>query len=118
MFLEGRGDDTIIRGAENIAPAKIEDVLMRHPDVLDLAVVGVPDSVWGQQVVAAVVVREGSRLTEDELRAFARSASRTSKTPEQIHFWHEIPRTDAGKIVRRAVASRLGPDGIADRTRT
>jgi acyl-CoA synthetase (AMP-forming)/AMP-acid ligase II len=62
LYVEGRMDDTIIRGAENIAPAEIEDVLLRHPDVLDAVVVGVPDEEWGQRIEAVVVARPGSGL--------------------------------------------------------
>jgi acyl-CoA synthetase (AMP-forming)/AMP-acid ligase II len=108
LFVEGRMDDTIIRGAENIAPAEIEDVLLRHPDVTDAVVVGVPDEEWGQRIEAAVVPRAGSELTAEELRHHVRGHLRGSKTPDRIAFWDELPRTVTGKLLRREVVAALG----------
>lgn len=107
LFVGGRTDDTIIRGAENIAPAEIEDVVLRHPDVLDVAVVGVPDPEWGQRIEAVVVLRTGAVLAAEDLRAFVRSSLRSSKTPDRIVYWDEVPRTETGKLVRRHVVERL-----------
>jgi len=107
LYIGGRMDDTIIRGAENIAPAEIEEVLLRHPDVLDAAVVGVPDEEWGQRIEAAVVVRPGTAIDVDELRSYVRGALRGSKTPERIVYWDDLPRTETGKLVRRHVLERL-----------
>ncbi len=107
LFVGGRVDDTIIRGAENIAPAEIEDVILRHPAVLDVAVVGMPDPDWGQRIEAAAVLRPGSAVTPDELRDFIRAALRSSKTPERIVYWDELPRNETGKLVRRHVVDRL-----------
>jgi acyl-CoA synthetase (AMP-forming)/AMP-acid ligase II len=107
LYLEGRVDDTIIRGAENIAPAEIEEVLLRHPDVVDAVVVGVPDEEWGQRIEAAVVARPGSFPTSEELRGHARAALRGSRTPDRIVVWDELPRTVTGKLLRRDVLARL-----------
>lgn len=110
LFIVGRTDDTIIRGAENIAPAEIEDVLMRHPAVADVVVVGLPHDEWGQCIEAAVVREPGVDVDEDELRNHVRAALRSSKTPDRIWFWDELPRTETGKLVRRNVVSRLTAD--------
>ncbi|NYI75554.1 class I adenylate-forming enzyme family protein [Nocardioides panzhihuensis] len=107
LFIGGRSDDTIIRGAENIAPAEIESVLQRHPAIVDVAVVGVPDEEWGQRIVAAAVLRDGMNATSDELREFVRSALRSSKTPDEFVFWPELPRTETGKLVRRNVVRQF-----------
>ncbi|WP_448625044.1 class I adenylate-forming enzyme family protein [Geodermatophilus sp. URMC 64] len=110
LFIEGRVDDTIIRGAENIAPAEIEDVLLRHPDVADAVVVGVPDEEWGQRIEAVVVPRPGIELDDavlGELRETVRGTLRSSKTPDRILCWHELPRTPTGKLLRRDVLSGL-----------
>lgn len=107
LFIGGRSDDTIIRGAENIAPAEIEDVLLAHDDVEDVAVVGVPDDEWGHRIEAAVVLRRGSSATPDLLRAHVRARLRGSKTPDRIVLWAEVPRTETGKVVRRAVVERI-----------
>jgi acyl-CoA synthetase (AMP-forming)/AMP-acid ligase II len=107
LFIEGRSDDTIIRGGENIAPAEIEEVLVQHPAVADVAVVGVADDEWGQRIAAVVVPVPGEVIDADELRAFARKQLRTSKTPDQIVVWEELPYTDTGKLLRRTVAAGL-----------
>ena len=107
LFIEGRSDDTIIRGGENIAPAEIEDVLLTHPGVRDCAVVGLPDDEWGQRIAAAVVVREGAEVTADELRELAKARLRSSKTPELIAFRAELPHTETGKLLRRVVLADL-----------
>jgi acyl-CoA synthetase (AMP-forming)/AMP-acid ligase II len=107
LYIEGREDDTIIRGAENIAPAEIEEVLLRHPGVIDAVVVGIPDEEWGQHLEAAVVTRPGAAVTDEELRAHVRAALRGSKTPDLIACWPELPRTATGKIIRRDVVRAL-----------
>jgi acyl-CoA synthetase (AMP-forming)/AMP-acid ligase II len=107
LFIEGRADDTIIRGGENIAPAEIEDVLVRHDLVVDSVVVGVPDDEWGQRIAAVVVLSEGSSLTADELQDYCREHLRGSKTPEIIEFRAELPRTPTGKLLRREVVADL-----------
>lgn len=108
VFIEGRADDVIIRGGENIAPAEIEDVLLQLPDVLEAAVVGVPDEEWGQQIAAVVVARSASGLEVDDVRDHARRRLRSSRTPERIELWDALPRTDTGKLVRREVLTGLG----------
>ena len=107
LHIEGRADDTIIRGAENIAPAEIEDVLLGHPDVLDAVVVGVPDEEWGQRIEAVVVLRDGVTVDADALRAQVRGTLRGSKTPDRITSWRELPRTPTGKLVRRDIVAAL-----------
>jgi acyl-CoA synthetase (AMP-forming)/AMP-acid ligase II len=107
LFIDGRADDTIIRGGENISPAEIEDVLISHGGIIDAVVVGVPDEHWGQRLAAVVVRAEDSMVTEADLREFVLARLRSSKTPETIEFWAELPRTDTGKLLRRSVVSQL-----------
>lgn len=107
LFIEGRTDDTIIRGGENIAPAEIEDVLVQHPAVKDAAVVGVPDDQWGEQICAAVVLKPNAQADSAEIRSWARSQLRGSKTPETIAIWPELPYNHLGKLLRRDVMSAL-----------
>lgn len=107
LFLEGRADDTIIHGGENIAPAEIEDVLLAHPDVVEACVVGVPDDEWGQRIVAVVVPRRGSSITGQDLRDAVRRELRGSKTPELVVFRESLPHTDTGKLSRRIVLQDL-----------
>jgi acyl-CoA synthetase (AMP-forming)/AMP-acid ligase II len=107
LFIEGRSDDTIIRGGENIAPAEIEDVLLTHPAVVQAAVVGLPDEEWGQRLAAAVVLRPGTSADEEELRTYCKERLRSSKTPDLIAFRDDLPLTDTGKLLRRAVLADL-----------
>lgn len=107
LFIQGRADDTIIRGGENIAPAEIEAVLEQHPAVSEAAVVGIPDEEWGQRIAAVVVLRGSESATTDGLRDFARERLRGSKTPDIIQLVAELPRTDTGKLLRRSLVSDL-----------
>jgi acyl-CoA synthetase (AMP-forming)/AMP-acid ligase II len=108
VFIEGRADDTIIRGGENIAPAEIEDVLLAHPGVLEAAVMGIPDPEWGQRLVA-VVVRDPAAGDADpeSIRSWVRSRLRSAKTPEAIVFRAELPKTETGKLLRRVLQADL-----------
>jgi acyl-CoA synthetase (AMP-forming)/AMP-acid ligase II len=103
LFIEGRADDTIIRGGENIAPAEIEDVLLAHPGVVEAAVVGVSDPEWGQRLVA-VLVGDGDPA---EIQRWVRDRLRSSKTPDTIVFRAELPKTETGKLLRRAILAEL-----------
>ncbi|WP_167099714.1 class I adenylate-forming enzyme family protein [Mycobacterium sp. DL592] len=107
LFIGGRSDDTIIRGGENIAPAEIEDVLVEHPHVHDVAVVGVEDAEWGQIMVAVVVPVTDIAPDPEELRAHVRAHLRGSRTPDRVVFRHELPTTPTGKVLRRQLADEL-----------
>ena len=107
LFLRGRSDDTIIRGGENIAPAEVEDALLAHPAVAETAVIGLPDDEWGQRLVAVVVAREGKAVDTAELQAHVRSLLRGSRTPDEVVFVAELPRTPTGKVIRRSLADDL-----------
>jgi acyl-CoA synthetase (AMP-forming)/AMP-acid ligase II len=105
LFIEGRSDDTIIRGGENIAPGEIEEVLVAHPAVADAVVFGRPDDEWGERIAAVVVVRDA--VDPDELRAWVRDRLRSSRTPQDIMFRAELPRTETGKVLRRVLIAEL-----------
>jgi acyl-CoA synthetase (AMP-forming)/AMP-acid ligase II len=107
LFIGGRSDDTIIRGAENIAPAEIEDVLVEHPDVRQCTVVGVDDPSWGQIIVAAVVPEGDTSPSPESLRDYVRARLRGSRTPEQVVFLDELPANASGKVVRREVEASV-----------
>ncbi|HEY4459810.1 MAG TPA: AMP-binding protein [Pseudonocardiaceae bacterium] len=107
LFIEGRTDDTIIRGGENIAPAEVEDVLLRHPAVLEAAAVGLPDEEWGQKVAAAVTVRPGMSIEPAELCAWTRRHLRGSRAAELVVIRDALPRTDTGKLLRRQILADL-----------
>ncbi len=107
LYLAGRLDDVIVRGGENISPREIEDVLMAHPAVADVAVVGLPDTEWGEKVVAAVVVAERATVTEAELQAWVKVSLRSSKVPQDVTFCDALPYNDTGKLLRRVLRSEL-----------
>ncbi|WP_297847243.1 long-chain fatty acid--CoA ligase [Mycobacterium sp.] len=107
LFIGGRSDDTIIRGGENIAPAELEEVLVEHPHVRDVAVVGVEDPQWGQAIVAVVVPAADVDPDPEELREFVRKSLRGSRTPDEVVFRDELPTTATGKVLRREIIQTL-----------
>ncbi len=114
LFVEGRLDDVIVRGGENISPGEIEDVLRQHPEVADVAVFGVPDDHWGERVAAVLVARAQAPST-DELTAWVRSKLRSTKTPEIWEFREALPYNETGKLLRRLLKAELtavGPPSL------
>jgi acyl-CoA synthetase (AMP-forming)/AMP-acid ligase II len=107
VFVEGRGDDTIIRGGENIAAAEIEDSLLRHPAVDAAAAVGLPDEEWGEVVAVMVSLRPGVDADADELRSWVRDHLGSLKAPEVVEVRADLPQTATGKILRRQVRAEL-----------
>lgn len=107
LFVRGRADDTIIRGGENIAPAEIEDVLLRNPAVLECVVAGIPDVEWGHRIGAFIVVRPGATTDAGQLRAWVRERLRGSRTPDEIVFVPDLPTTATGKVLRRELVAQL-----------
>ena len=108
LFLEGRADDVIVRGGENMSPGEIEDVLIGHAAVRDAAVVGVADEQWGEAVAAAVVVNAGHTVDAAELQAWVKAHIRSSRVPQVVVFVDELPYTETGKLLRRVVREWLG----------
>jgi fatty-acyl-CoA synthase/long-chain acyl-CoA synthetase len=100
-YICDRKKDMIISGGMNIYPAEIEDALEHHPDVLDVAVFGIPSEEWGESVHAMVVPRPGSHLTPEDVIAYARSRLAGYKVPRSVAFIAELPRTGSGKILKR-----------------
>jgi fatty-acyl-CoA synthase len=107
--------DIYISGGEGVAPAEVEAVLMSHPAVADVAVVGVPDDRWGEAGAAWVVVRRGRVTDAAELMEFARASLARFKLPREVHFVDELPRSTAGKVLRRVLAERSGLETVAAR---
>ena len=98
--ITGRIKDMIIRGGENIYPKEIEEFLYTHPDVRDVQVIGVPDKTYGEEIMACVIRKEGSSITEDVLKDFVRTHMAKHKTPKYISFVQEFPMNAAGKILK------------------
>lgn len=108
-----RADDMIISAGYNIAGPEVEEALLRHPDVLETAVVGRPDEARGQVVVAYAVLREGARRDAEALRAFVKAELAPYKSPREIVFLDALPRTATGKLQRFRL--RNGDDPRGDR---
>ena len=107
LFVEGRLDDVIVRGGENISPGEVEDVLLAHPAVAEVGVVGVPDHEWGETVAAAVVLHGGADATAGELADWVRSRLRSARTPSLIEFRESLPYNETGKLLRRVLKAEL-----------
>jgi long-chain acyl-CoA synthetase len=106
IYIVDRKKDMIIRGGYNVYPREIEEVLYTHPDVVEAAVVGIPDSELGEEVAAVVALRQGARTTSEELRQFVKEQVAPYKYPRKIHLVQELPKGPTGKILKRAI--RLG----------
>lgn len=107
LYLDGRLDDVIVRGGENLSPGEIEEVLLSHPAVAEAVVVGVPDPEWGEAVGAGVVLDEGANVGADELRDWVRTRLRSTKSPKLIQFRSEMPYNETGKLLRRVIREEL-----------
>ena len=101
LFIQGRNDDVIIRGGENMSPGEIEDVLLTDERVKEAAAIGVPDTEWGEKVVAVVVAH--SECAESELQDLVRARLRSSRVPAHVVFVDELPYNDTGKLLRRVL---------------
>ncbi len=103
LYVEDRIDDMIVTGGENVVPAEVEKVLMRHPEVADAAVIGREDPEWQQAVTAVVVLENGSEATPDELRRHCADELADFKVPKRVELAAALPRTPSGKLMRRAL---------------
>jgi o-succinylbenzoate---CoA ligase len=103
LYVEDRLGDVIVSGGESVLPAEVEEVLLRHPDVDDAAAVGRTDAEWQEAVEAVVVLRRGAAAGATELRRHCAESLATYKVPKRFEFVSELPRTDSGKLLRRAL---------------
>ncbi len=101
LFIHDRVKDMIISGAENIYPAEVENAIYGHPDVAEVAVIGVPDEKWGEAVKALIVPKAGASCDADAVLAFARTRIAAFKLPKSVDFVEALPRNAAGKVLRR-----------------
>ena len=108
LSLTGRLKEIINRGGEKISPREVDDVLMDHPAVAQVVTFGMPHQKLGEDVAAAVVLKEGQTLTEQDLRGFAATKLADFKVPRKVLFLDEIPKGPTGKIQRIGLAERLG----------
>jgi acyl-CoA synthetase (AMP-forming)/AMP-acid ligase II len=101
LFVDGRDDDMIVSGGENVFPAEVEDLLSGHDAVVEVAVFGVDDEEFGQRLKAVVVLRDGASVSEDEIKKHVKSNLAGYKVPREVEFVDELPRTSTGKVLKR-----------------
>jgi len=107
LFIDGRADDVIVRGGENISPGEIEDVLREHPAIADVAVAAMPDEQWGEGVGAAIVYKSDTMADIAELQEFVKQRLRSSRVPQAFLVKDELPYNDMGKVLRRVIRQEL-----------
>ena len=103
LYVSDRIDDMIVSGGENVVPAEVEEVLLRHPQVAEAAVIGREDPEWQQAVTAVVVLENGSEVSPDELRRHCAESLAGFKVPKRVELASALPRTPSGKVMRRAL---------------
>jgi long-chain acyl-CoA synthetase len=103
FFIVDRKKDLVIRGGYNVYPREIEEVLYEHPDVLEAAVIGIPHDELGEEVAAAVALREGAATSPDELRSFVRERVAAYKYPRVVWIVDELPKGPTGKLLKREI---------------
>lgn len=109
-YIVDRKDNMIITGGEHVYPSEVEETIARHPDVFDVAVIGIPDDKWGESVKAVVISKEGKTITSKEIIDFCRDKVAAYKKPKSVEFIKqaEMPRTASGKILHRELRKRYG----------
>jgi fatty-acyl-CoA synthase len=115
VYITGRASDMYISGGSNIYPREVEEKILTHPDIGEVAVLGVPDPVWGEVGVAVCVPREGGgRVTEADMAAFLAPKVPRYKMPKRFFFWDALPKSGYGKIPKRLVRDELEARGLLD----
>ena len=112
-FIVDRKSDMIIRGGENIYPREIDEILYQHPAVAAAAAMGVPDPLYGEEVAAFLVLKDGMNVSEEDLLSYCRQRLADYKCPKTIRFVAEIPKGPTGKLLKREL-SRLYSSSPAD----
>ncbi len=103
FFIVDRKKDMIIRGGYNVYPREIEEVLYEHPAVLEAAVIGVPDTVFGEEVAASIVLRPGANASTDDIRDFVKERVAAYKYPRHIWLAAALPKGATGKVLKREI---------------
>jgi len=101
LFIMDRSKDMIISGGENIYPREIEEVLIQHEAVREVAVIGIPDPKWGETIKAVVALLPGKSATEEELISFCKNNIASYKKPKSVDFVDELPKNNYGKVLKR-----------------
>jgi fatty-acyl-CoA synthase len=113
LFIDGRDDEMIVSGGENVFPGEVEELLSGHEAVEEAAVIGVDDEKFGQRLKAFVVVRDGHDLSEDDVKAYVKENLARYKVPREVDFLGELPRNPTGKVLKRELVKQ-GSDGSGE----
>jgi fatty-acyl-CoA synthase len=115
LFIDGRDDEMIVSGGENVFPAEVEELLGAHESIQEAAAIGVEDEKFGQRLKAFVVLRDGAKLSEDEVKGYVKENLANYKVPREVVFLDELPRNPTGKVLKRDLAEADGEgDGESD----
>ncbi|HEY7951798.1 MAG TPA: AMP-binding protein, partial [Solirubrobacteraceae bacterium] len=106
LFVDGRDDEMIVSGGENVFPREVEDLLADHKEIEEAAVVGVSDSEFGQRLKAFVVTRNGSELSEEAVKGYVKENLARYKVPREVVFLAELPRNSTGKVLKRELVAQ------------
>lgn len=106
IYIADRKKDMIISGGENVYPREVEEILYKHPAILEAAVIGVPDNYWVERVHAVIVLKEGFQVTKDEIASFCRKYIAGYKIPKSIDFVDKLPKNAAGKILKKELRAQ------------
>jgi len=101
LFVDGRDDEMIVSGGENVFPREVEDLLADHEEIEEAAVIGVDDDEWGQRLKAFVVPRNGTELSEETVKGYVKENLARYKVPREVVFLEELPRNATGKVLKR-----------------
>jgi acyl-CoA synthetase (AMP-forming)/AMP-acid ligase II len=112
LFIDGRDDEMIVSGGENVFPREVEDLLADHDAVVEAAVIGVPDEEFGQRLKAFVVIAAGAEVSEADLRAHVKANLASYKAPREVEFLDELPRNATGKILKRELHERKAQKSV------
>jgi len=113
LFIDGRDDEMVVSGGENVFPKEIEELLAGHEAIEEVAAIGVEDEKFGQRLKAFIVLRDGKRLTEDEVKTHVRENLASYKAPREVVFIDELPRNPTGKVLKREL-EKTGEDANAE----
>jgi acyl-CoA synthetase (AMP-forming)/AMP-acid ligase II len=105
LFVDGRDDEMIVSGGENVFPREVEDLLAKHPRIEEAAVIGVDDDKFGQRLKAFVVGREQADLTEEEIKEYVKQNLARYKVPREVVFLQTLPRNATGKVLKRELSA-------------
>jgi fatty-acyl-CoA synthase len=106
LFIDGRDDEMIISGGENVFPREVEELLHLHPEIVEAAAIGMPDPSFGQSLTAFVVLQEGAQLSAEEIKEYVRSNLARYKAPREVVFIDTLPRNPTGKVLKRELLER------------